>query len=107
MRYQFYNQPPYHTLGVPQAEEVVWNNTHVLLLGTVDPQLLMEYLRGPPLILELHDRARQPEDCTLPALFGEETRDDVLGTHAFTAGIHVNLACALKDLYHLYLLPVD
>lgn len=85
-RYQFYDQPPYHTGGVPQAAEAVWNDTHVMLLGTIDPQLLVEYLRGPPLLVELHDRARRHEDCTLPALFGAETRDDVLGTHAFTAG---------------------
>ncbi len=104
MRYQFHDQPPYDTVGVVQAEEALWNDTHVILLGTVDRQLLVEYLRGPSLVLELHDRARRPEDCTVPTLFGEETRDDVLGTHAFTAGnvrSMLKLACASNDTYHI------
>ena len=58
----------------------------MVLLGVIDQQLLVEYLRGPPLVLELHDRSQRSEDRTVPALFGAETRDDVLGTHAFTAG---------------------
>ncbi len=86
VRYQFHTQFPHCTGGVPQAGEAGWNDSHILLLGTIDRQLLVEYLRGPPLVLELHDRSRRAEDRTLPALFGEEVRDDVLGTHAFTAG---------------------
>ena len=86
MRYQFHTQAPHCTGGVPQAGEAGWNDSHIHLLGTIDRQLLVEYLRGPPLVLELHDRSRRAEDRTLPALFGEEIRDDVLGTHAFTAG---------------------
>ena len=86
-KYHFLTHPLHCTVGIPQASEVAWNDTHVILLGTIDRQLLVEYLRGPPLVVEVHDRSLRQVDGSKPALFGEETRDDVLGTHAFTAGL--------------------
>lgn len=85
-KYRFHTHPPHCTEGIPQASEAVWNDTHVILLGTIDHQLLVEYLRGPSMIVEVHDRSLHQADVSRPALFGEETRDDVLGTHAFSAG---------------------
>ena len=58
----------------------------MILLGTIDQDLLGEYLRGPPLLMEIHDRDRCVERWKNGAVFGEERRDELLGTHAFSAG---------------------
>lgn len=85
-KYQFHTKPPHCTSGIDQALETVWNDTHIILLGTVDHQLLVECLSGPPLVVEVHDRNLRQGNELRPALFGEETEDDLLGTHAFTSG---------------------
>ena len=46
----------------------------------------MELLRGPPLLVELHDRDRRVQRNSNPALFGRESKDVILGTHAFGTG---------------------
>lgn len=97
-KYQFHTHPPHCTAGIPQASEAAWNDSHVILLGTIDHQLLVEYLRGPPLVVEIHDRSIRQVDGSKPALFGEETRDDVLGTHAFTAG-NLHVTCYSQSPY--------
>lgn len=64
----------------------MFNDFHVILLGTFDPSLLAELLRGPPLLIELHDRDRQVQRNSNPALFGQESKDVILGTRAFGTG---------------------
>ena len=86
-KFKFINQSVLQTCGQPQGDTICWNQTHVFLLGTVDPGILLEHLRGPPLLIEVHDR-----DCSdavsqlVPSLFGEDEKDSILGTTAFTAG---------------------
>lgn len=88
--YQFHTQPKHRTAGKPRTSssdrDVTWNDSHIILLGTVDRELLTEYLRGPPLVVEVHDRDRRLEAADGLAVFGQESRDEVLGTHAFGTG---------------------
>ena len=48
--------------------------------------LLTEYLRGPPLQLELHDRDRKLKENNEPLVFGKQEEDNLLGTTAFVEG---------------------
>ena len=83
--YQFPNGSPAHqSKSFPQSPTINFNDFHVILLGTFDPSLLAELLRGPPLLVELHDRDRRVVRNTNPALFGQESKDVMLGTHAFS-----------------------
>ncbi len=98
--YQFHTQPKHRTVGVPHAPSgnntLVWNDSHVVLLGTIDRELLTEYLRGPLLAVEVHDRDRRMEGAVAPAVFGQEDRDEVLGTHAFCTGQSLPV-CSVMD----------
>lgn len=58
----------------------------MFLLGTVDKMILSEYLRGPPLQLELHDRDRKLKYKNQAIVFGKEKEDDILGTTSFVEG---------------------
>lgn len=47
------------------------------IVGTMEPCALREYLNGPPMIIELHDRDRKPEAVALkPTLFGDDLEDE-------------------------------
>ena len=48
--------------------------------------ILSEYLRGPPLQLELHDRDRKLKYNNQPMMFGKERGDNILGTTSFVEG---------------------
>ena len=91
MKYKFHHQPEYRTPGRPHTTVTSWGDSHMILLGTIGKELLTEYLRGPPLVMEVHDRDRRVEPVRDPAVFGEEDRDEVLGTHAFGTGGYVIL----------------
>ena len=86
VKYQFHCEPEHRTPSRPHAPDIEWQDSHVILLGTIDRELLMEYLRGPPLVAEVHDRDRRIRNERDPAVFGQESRDEVLGTHAFSTG---------------------
>lgn len=50
--------------------------------------MLLELLRGPPLIIEVHDRDSKLElASTSQALFGIESQDNLIGTHAFSSDL--------------------
>lgn len=84
-RYQFSSGCPTHqSKSFPHSPTINFNDFHVILLGTFDPSLLAELLRGPPLLVELHDRDRRVIRNTNPTLFGKESKDVMLGTHAFS-----------------------
>ena len=50
----------------------------MLLLGTIKPELLLEYLRGPPLIFEIHDREEKDKNVRENTVFGQLKTDSVL-----------------------------
>lgn len=82
-KYQFGSCPAHKSKPHPHSHSILFNDFHVILLGTFDPSLLAELLRGPPLLVELHDRDRRVQRNSNLALFGQESKDALLGTHAF------------------------
>uniref|UniRef100_A0A6I8NQH0 DUF4550 domain-containing protein n=1 Tax=Ornithorhynchus anatinus TaxID=9258 RepID=A0A6I8NQH0_ORNAN len=75
--YQFHNAPPHRTRGQPHGTHVYFQDVSVILAGTIDPFELQEYLKGPPMKVEVHDRDRKREVYTKrPSLFGEGLEND-------------------------------
>nr|KAI8733024.1 hypothetical protein BgiMline_028969 [Biomphalaria glabrata] len=75
-KYQFLDQPEHITPGKEHKKNIYWEETNVVLLGDIDSGLLMEYLNGPGLEIEVHDRDRKPETENLqPKLFGDDLED--------------------------------
>ena len=87
VQYQFPTQPEFRTPGLPHAPTLSYSTSpNVLLLGTINQSVLLEHLRGPPLVFELHDRDASPElESASQALFGLESQDNLIGTHAFAS----------------------
>ncbi|XP_065909362.1 uncharacterized protein [Dysidea avara] len=90
--YQFLGHDKvFRTSGQSQSPNPVWGESRVFLLGVLDKMLLTEYLRGPPLQLELHDRDRKLKENNEPLVFGKQEEDNLLGTTAFVEGHSVEV----------------
>ncbi|XP_062581954.1 uncharacterized protein LOC134243735 isoform X3 [Saccostrea cucullata] len=91
-RYQFHNQPEHCSVGREQKENVYWDDLNVVLLGTQENSELRQYLNGPPMEIEVHDRDRKPEGVKLkPTLFGDDLEDEKIsnvGTVASRRTVH-------------------
>ena len=74
------------TMGHAHSADIAWRDNRVIFLGMLDQELLREYLQGPPVEMEVHDRDRCVGGEKELAVFGAERRDEILGTHAFGAG---------------------
>lgn len=88
VQYQFPSLPTKCTEGLAHASTLNFRSTDVLFLGNIEQTRFIEFLRGPPLTFELHDR-----DCRLVpksshVVFGEDSTDDIIGTHMF--GVNLN-----------------
>ncbi|XP_051873698.1 uncharacterized protein cfap92 [Pristis pectinata] len=78
-QYQFYDFPCHQTKGREHGTEVSFKDVNVILTGTINPDKLREYFRGPPLVIEIHDRDRKLKaQSQPPALFGTEPEDSKL-----------------------------
>ncbi|XP_068940600.1 uncharacterized protein CFAP92 [Petaurus breviceps papuanus] len=75
-KYRFHNTPVHQTQGQPHGTHVYFEDINVILLGALDPQNLREYLEGPPMEVEIHDRDRKEEVyLAVPSLFGDDLAD--------------------------------
>ncbi|XP_063099324.1 uncharacterized protein CFAP92 isoform X2 [Cavia porcellus] len=83
-RYQFHNTPVHQTMGESHGTHVYFHDINVIFLGALHPGELREYLEGPPMVVEVHDRDRKAvESSQKPILFGEDPLDLHLNLQAF------------------------
>ncbi|XP_040594514.1 uncharacterized protein KIAA1257 homolog isoform X2 [Mesocricetus auratus] len=83
-RYQFHTTPVHETKGEPHGTHVFFQDINVIFLGAMHPSDLREYLEGPPMVVEVHDRDRKSEEYSRkPALFGEDLVDSYFNLQAF------------------------
>ncbi|GAV08692.1 hypothetical protein RvY_18349 [Ramazzottius varieornatus] len=75
-----------------QRTDILWNEAVVTFMSQFDPELLREFLTGPPLEMQLHDRERGDGLC--PNVYGLAKLD-----------LYPFYAFALKEME--YLLPVE
>ncbi|KAH3893051.1 hypothetical protein DPMN_017190 [Dreissena polymorpha] len=91
-RYSFFNLQSHTTLKRPHAPNVYWDDVNVILAGTFEKSEFRQYLMGPPLEIEVHDRDRKPEEVKLrPTLFGDDLEDEKIsnvGTVASRRTLH-------------------
>ncbi|XP_054203364.1 uncharacterized protein CFAP92 isoform X1 [Homo sapiens] len=82
-KYQFHKTPVHKTKGEPHGTHVYFQDINVIFLGALHPSDLREYLEGPPMVVEVHDRDRKSEECSQkPVLFGEDPLDSYLNFQA-------------------------
>ncbi|XP_074054490.1 uncharacterized protein CFAP92 isoform X2 [Macrotis lagotis] len=75
-KYKFFDSPVHQTQGQPYGTHIYFDDVNVILTGAMDPRNLREYLEGPPMEVEIHDRDKKDNFClTTPTLFGEELAD--------------------------------
>ncbi|KAL6074547.1 hypothetical protein STEG23_014489 [Scotinomys teguina] len=83
-RYQFHKTPVHETTGEPHGTHVFFQDVNVIFLGAMHPSDLREYLEGPPMVVEVHDRDRKSEEYSRkPTLFGEDPVDSYFNLQAF------------------------
>ncbi|XP_054418107.1 uncharacterized protein CFAP92 [Pteronotus mesoamericanus] len=82
-RYQFHKTPVHQTEGQPHGSHVSFQDINVIFLGAMHPNDLREYLEGPPMVVEVHDRDRKSEEYSRkPTLFGEDPLDSYINFQA-------------------------
>ncbi|KAM8930751.1 uncharacterized protein CFAP92 [Pelodytes ibericus] len=87
-RYKFHHQPYHETRGQEHGSHVYFKDVNVILAGTISPGVLCEYLNGPPLEIEVHDRDRKKDEgagTSSPSLYGKEPEDEKLSNVGLVA----------------------
>ncbi|XP_048211024.1 uncharacterized protein CFAP92 [Perognathus longimembris pacificus] len=75
-RYQFYKTPVHKTKGEQHGTHVYFQDINVIFLGAIHPSDLREYLQGPPMVVEVHDRDWKSEEYSHKLTpFGENPLD--------------------------------
>ncbi|XP_051010539.1 uncharacterized protein CFAP92 [Acomys russatus] len=83
-RYQFHRTPVHETKREPHGTHVFFQDVNVIFLGAMHPGDLREYLEGPPMVVEVHDRDRKLEEHSRkPTLFGEDPVDSCFNIQPF------------------------
>ncbi|KAL5013481.1 hypothetical protein ScPMuIL_007751 [Solemya velum] len=90
--YKFFKEAKHSSLGREHSDNIYWDDVNVVLAGYLDKSELREYLSGPPMEIEIHDRDRRPEHFKLkPSLFGDDLEDEKIsnvGTVASRRTLH-------------------
>ncbi|XP_041620292.1 uncharacterized protein KIAA1257 homolog isoform X3 [Vulpes lagopus] len=82
-KYQFFKTPVHRTEGQPHGIHIHFQDINVIFLGAMQPSDLREYLEGPPMVVEVHDRDRKLEEYSRkPTLFGDDPLDSYLNLQA-------------------------
>ena len=85
--YKFYDESVHEACGSQHAAKLSFDDTHVVLLGIKDKEKLKEYLRGPGLEIEVHDRDRDlSQKRNLPTIFGSHQDDDMISKASLITG---------------------
>ncbi|KAL7986052.1 hypothetical protein Chor_011218 [Crotalus horridus] len=104
-KYTFYNMCPHYTQGRDHGTDVFFKDINVILVGTIDPGKFSEYLKGPDLEIEVHDRDKKMEDLKMkPSLFGEEPGDSKLSDISYVTSRYMvqNSITAKENICSLY-----
>ncbi|KAG9483675.1 hypothetical protein GDO78_009544 [Eleutherodactylus coqui] len=78
-KYRFPDHPFHQTHGRTHGTHVFFRDVNVVFAGTMSPGKLREFLLGPPIEIEVHDRDQKIfQNISKPSLFGMEPEDEKL-----------------------------
>ncbi|XP_063283036.1 uncharacterized protein CFAP92 [Pelobates fuscus] len=101
--YRFHDQPFYRTHCQEHGTHIYFKDINVILAGTFNPSKLQEYLNGPPLEIEVHDRDRKiKQHESTPSLYGSEPEDEKLSNVGLVASrytLHNQFNKRMQDPY--------
>ena len=96
--YKFHDEAVHEAHGSQHAPKIVFDDTHVILLGTKDKEKLEEYFRGPGLEIEVHDRDKNiSHKIDLPTIFGTHEDDDVINKASLVTSEYTE--CTVMTFY--------
>uniref|UniRef100_A0AAY4EAL9 Cilia and flagella associated protein 92 (putative) n=1 Tax=Denticeps clupeoides TaxID=299321 RepID=A0AAY4EAL9_9TELE len=80
-QYKFPNMDVHKTKGHMHRANIYFRDVNVILSGLLSSAELLEFFKGPPLDIEVHDRDRKvAKPFPGPAVFGSEPQDNKLGS---------------------------
>ncbi|XP_056380188.1 uncharacterized protein CFAP92 isoform X2 [Hyla sarda] len=78
-KYRFQDYTVHQTHGQTHGTHVFFRDVNVVFVGTMSPGKLLQFLLGPPIEIEVHDRDQKiQENISKPSLFGMEPEDEKL-----------------------------
>ncbi|XP_002663836.5 uncharacterized protein CFAP92 isoform X1 [Danio rerio] len=80
-QYKFHNMPIHRSKGYDHSANICFRDVNVIFTGLMSHGKLVEFLRGPPIEIEVHDRDRKNEKrFTKPTVFGTDPNDARIAT---------------------------
>lgn len=76
VKYKFYQCPEHVSEMTEYRKTIKFNDCNVVLLGTMNKERLFEYLRGPLLKIEIHDRDPKEISQQKSLVFGSQPEDN-------------------------------
>ncbi|XP_074646485.1 uncharacterized protein LOC141902581 [Tubulanus polymorphus] len=95
-KYKFFTEDEHTSIGRDHRHNIYWDDVTVFFTGTMDKSELRQYLTGPPLTIEVHDRDRKyVEEKLKPTLFGDDLEDEKIS--------NVGTVGSRRTIYNPYL----
>ena len=104
IKYKFHDSPEYVSNKKEHVKDLDFNERNVILLGTMSTELLREFLLGPPLKIEIHDR--DPKECLKKkaGIFGSQPNDEEISNVTFTTSmINIFNVCFILIIFDIFM----
>ena len=84
VQYKFHESALHKSEETEHGRSLKFNDRNVILLGVMAKGRLYEYLRGPPLKIEVHDRDPKIVPVKKSSVFGTRPHDEAINSVHYT-----------------------